>query len=125
MVYGINYSTNQNRLIISVLTLLLPHQLNTQIFDAVISFIIKADFRRTRASGAGAVTQKSIGVGLLGGMLAATIVSTLLVPILYVLLETMREKFVSVEDEIAKREMGTRKKITIFLQDFKKNAFQI
>jgi len=57
------------------------------------------------ASGAGAVTQKSIGVGLLGGMLAATIVSTLLVPVLYVLLETMREKFVSVEDEIEKREM--------------------
>lgn len=57
------------------------------------------------ASGAGAVTQKSIGVGLLGGMLAATVVSTLLVPVLYVLLETMREKFVSVEDEIAKREM--------------------
>ena len=57
------------------------------------------------ASGAGAVTQKSIGVGLLGGMLAATIVSTLLVPVLYVLLETMREKFVSVEDEIAKRNM--------------------
>ena len=57
------------------------------------------------ATGAGAVTQKSIGVGLLGGMLAATIVSTLLVPVLYVLLSTMREKFVSVEDEIAKREM--------------------
>lgn len=56
------------------------------------------------ASGAGAVTQKSIGIGLLGGMLAATVVSTLLVPVLYVLLETMREKFVSVEDEIAKRE---------------------
>ena len=57
------------------------------------------------ATGAGSVTQQSIGVGLLGGMLAATIVSTLLVPVLYVLLETMREKFVSVEDEIAKREM--------------------
>ena len=57
------------------------------------------------ASGAGAVTQKSIGVGLLGGMLAATIVSTLLVPVLYVLLSMMREKFVSVEDAIAKREM--------------------
>ena len=57
------------------------------------------------ATGAGAVTQKSIGVGLLGGMLAATIVSTLLVPVLYVLLSSMREKFVSVEDEIAKREM--------------------
>lgn len=56
------------------------------------------------ATGAGSVTQQSIGVGLLGGMLAATIVSTLLVPVLYVLLETMREKFVSVEEEIAKRE---------------------
>ncbi len=56
------------------------------------------------ASGAGSVTQQSIGVGLLGGMLAATVVSTLLVPVLYVLLETMREKFVSVEEEIAKRE---------------------
>jgi Cu/Ag efflux pump CusA len=51
------------------------------------------------------MTQKSIGVGLLGGMLAATLVSTLLVPVLYVLLETMREKFVTIEDEIAKREM--------------------
>lgn len=57
------------------------------------------------ATGAGAVTQRSIGVGLLGGMLAATVVSTLLVPVLYVLLESMREKFVSVEDEVAKREM--------------------
>ena len=56
------------------------------------------------ATGAGSVTQQSIGIGLLGGMLAATLVSTLLVPVLYVLLETMREKFVSVEDEIAKRE---------------------
>ena len=57
------------------------------------------------ATGAGSMTQKSIGVGLLGGMLAATLVSTLLVPVLYVLLETMREKFVTIEDEIAKREM--------------------
>jgi len=56
------------------------------------------------STGAGAVTQKSIGIGLLGGMLAATFVSTLLVPVLYVILETMREKFVSVEEEIAKRE---------------------
>ena len=57
------------------------------------------------ATGAGAVTQRSIGIGLLGGMSAAIIVSTLLVPVLYVLLETMREKFVSIEDEIEKREM--------------------
>ncbi len=56
------------------------------------------------ATGAGSLTQQSIGIGLLGGMLAATLVSTLLVPVLYVLLETMREKFVSVEDEIARRE---------------------
>ena len=56
------------------------------------------------AVGAGSITQRSIGIGLLGGMLAATVISTLLVPVLYVLLETMREKFVSVEDEIAKRE---------------------
>jgi len=56
------------------------------------------------ATGAGSVTQQSIGVGLLGGMLAATLVSTLLVPVLYVLLESMREKFVSVEDEIERRE---------------------
>ena len=56
-------------------------------------------------TGAGAITQKSIGVGLLGGMVMATFVSTLLVPVLYVVLETMREKFVNVEDEIAKREM--------------------
>jgi multidrug efflux pump subunit AcrB len=56
------------------------------------------------ATGAGAVTQKSIGVGLLGGMLAATVVSTLLVPVLYVLLESMREQFVSVEEEVARRE---------------------
>ena len=51
-----------------------------------------------------AVTQRSIGIGLLGGMLMATLVSTLLVPVLYVVLETLREKFVSVEAEVAKRE---------------------
>jgi hydrophobe/amphiphile efflux-1 (HAE1) family protein len=56
------------------------------------------------ASGAGAVTQISIGAVLMFGMIAATFISTLLVPVLYVLLETMREKFVSVEDEIARRE---------------------
>lgn len=76
-------------------------------FRAIMMTILSFVFGTTPlafATGAGAVTQKSIGVGLLGGMLAATIVSTLLVPVLYVLLETMREKFVSVEDEIAKRE---------------------
>ena len=55
------------------------------------------------ASGAGAITQQSIGIVLMFGMLSATFISTLFTPVLYVLLETMREKFVSVEDEIAKR----------------------
>ncbi|BDY13305.1 efflux RND transporter permease subunit [Hydrogenimonas cancrithermarum] len=55
-------------------------------------------------TGAGAITQRSIGVGLLGGMVMATVVSTLLVPVLYVVLETMREKFVDVEEEVARRE---------------------
>ncbi|MGB6020336.1 MAG: efflux RND transporter permease subunit [Sulfurimonadaceae bacterium] len=76
-------------------------------FRAIMMTILSFVFGTTPlafATGAGAVTQKSIGVGLLGGMLAATIVSTLLVPVLYVLLETIREKFVSVEEEIAKRE---------------------
>lgn len=56
------------------------------------------------ATGAGSITQISIGIVLMFGMIAATFVSTLFVPVLYVLLETMREKFVSVEDEIARRE---------------------
>jgi len=76
-------------------------------FRAIMMTILSFVFGVTPlafASGAGAVTQISIGIGLLGGMLAATIVSTLLVPVLYVLLETLREKFVSVEEEIAKRE---------------------
>ncbi|WP_373002374.1 efflux RND transporter permease subunit [Sulfurimonas sp.] len=56
------------------------------------------------ATGAGAITQMSIGIVLMFGMIAATFISTLFVPVLYVLLETMREKFVSVEDEIIRRE---------------------
>ena len=57
------------------------------------------------APGAGAMTMKSIGTIVLGGMVAATFISTMLVPVIYVLLETMREKFVSVEEEVGKREM--------------------
>ncbi len=57
------------------------------------------------ASGAGAMTMKSIGVVVLGGMIAATFVSTMLVPVVYVLLETMRELVVDVEEEVKNREM--------------------
>ncbi len=57
------------------------------------------------ASGAGAMTMKSIGVVVLGGMIAATFISTMLVPVVYVLLETMRELVVDVEQEVKNREM--------------------
>ena len=57
------------------------------------------------ASGAGAMTMRSIGTIVLGGMVAACFISTLLVPVVYVLLETMREKVVNVEEEVRNREM--------------------
>ncbi|MBU1056794.1 MAG: efflux RND transporter permease subunit [Proteobacteria bacterium] len=57
------------------------------------------------AAGAGAMTMRSIGVVIMGGMIAATFVSTLLVPVIYVLLETVREKFVSVEEEVRNRQL--------------------
>jgi len=56
------------------------------------------------ASGAGAMTMRSIGTVVLGGMVAACFISTLLVPVVYVLLETMREKLVNVEEEVRNRE---------------------
>ena len=56
------------------------------------------------AVGAGAMTMKSIGTVVLGGMVAATFISTMLVPVVYVLLETMREKFVDIEEEVRNRE---------------------
>ena len=73
------------------------------IMMTILSFLFGI-FPLAFATGAGAVTQISIGIVLMFGMIAATFISTLLVPVLYVLLETMREKFVSVEDEIARRE---------------------
>ena len=57
------------------------------------------------ATGAGAMTMKSIGIVVLGGMIAATFISTMLVPVIYVLLETMRELVVDVEQEVKNREM--------------------
>ncbi|NRB34551.1 MAG: efflux RND transporter permease subunit [Rhodobacteraceae bacterium] len=43
------------------------------------------------ASGAGAASQNAIGVAVFGGMLAATVLGVVLVPVLYVLLQTLRE----------------------------------
>ena len=73
------------------------------IMMTILSFLFGI-FPLAFATGAGAITQQSIGIVLMFGMIAATFISTLLVPVLYVLLETMREKFVSVEEEIARRE---------------------
>jgi multidrug efflux pump subunit AcrB len=73
------------------------------IMMTILSFLFGI-FPLAFASGAGSITQQSIGIVLLFGMVSATFISTLFVPVLYVLLETLREKFVSVEDEIARRE---------------------
>jgi multidrug efflux pump subunit AcrB len=73
------------------------------IMMTILSFLFGI-FPLAFASGAGAITQQSIGIVLLFGMVAATFISTIFVPVLYVLLESMRERFVSVEDEIARRE---------------------
>lgn len=74
------------------------------IMMTIISFLI-GTLPLAMAIGAGAMSMRSIGVVIVGGMIAATFVSTLLVPVIYVLLETVREKFVSVEDEVRNRAM--------------------
>ncbi|MEM1163919.1 MAG: efflux RND transporter permease subunit, partial [Pseudomonadota bacterium] len=43
------------------------------------------------ASGAGAASQKAIGVAVFGGMLAATVIGVIIVPVLYVVLQYVRE----------------------------------
>jgi len=73
------------------------------IMMTILSFLFGI-FPLAFATGAGSITQQSIGIVLMFGMVSATFISTLFVPVLYVLLETMREKFVNVEDEITKRE---------------------
>ncbi len=44
------------------------------------------------ASGAGAASQKAIGVAVFGGMLAATVIGVVLVPVLYVIMQSLRER---------------------------------
>ncbi len=73
------------------------------IMMTILSFLFGI-FPLAFATGAGAITQQSIGIVLMFGMISATFISTLFVPVLYVLLESMREKFVNVEDEISRRE---------------------
>ena len=44
------------------------------------------------ASGAGAASRHSIGTTVMGGMIVATVLSLLVVPVFYVVIETLREK---------------------------------
>ena len=44
------------------------------------------------ASGAGAASQKAIGIAVFGGMLAATVIGVILVPVLYVIMQSLRER---------------------------------
>ncbi len=57
------------------------------------------------ATGAGAASRNSLGYAVLGGMLMATVVGTLLVPVFYVIMQTLREKFKGQYD--AEREAHT------------------
>lgn len=52
------------------------------------------------ASGAGAASRHSIGTTVLGGMLVATILSLLVVPVFYVVIETLREPKVKNKDPL-------------------------
>jgi HAE1 family hydrophobic/amphiphilic exporter-1 len=45
------------------------------------------------ASGAGAASKVSVGVTVFGGMLAATVLTTLAVPAFYVLIQGLAERF--------------------------------
>ncbi|MEA3469940.1 MAG: multidrug efflux RND transporter permease subunit [Thermodesulfobacteriota bacterium] len=74
------------------------------IMMTIISFLL-GTLPLAMATGAGAVSMRSIGVVIVGGMITATFVSTLLVPVIYVLMETLREKFVDVEEEVRNREL--------------------
>jgi len=44
------------------------------------------------ATGAGAASRVSLGYAVMGGMIAATIVGTCLVPVFFVMLQSLREK---------------------------------
>ena len=44
------------------------------------------------ASGAGAASQKAIGVAVFGGMVLATAVGVILIPVLYAFMQGLRER---------------------------------
>ena len=50
------------------------------------------------ASGAGSASRRSIGTALVGGLLVSTILSFLVVPVLYVVIKNLEEKFLNKKD---------------------------
>ncbi len=66
------------------------HQRFRAVMMTALSFLLGVVPLLT-ASGAGAASQKAIGVAVFGGMLAATVFGVILVPVLYVVLQTLRE----------------------------------
>ncbi|WP_055444882.1 efflux RND transporter permease subunit [Lacinutrix himadriensis] len=50
------------------------------------------------ATGAGATGNRTIGTGAIGGMLIGTLLGVLLIPVLYVIFQTLQEKVVGVHD---------------------------
>ncbi|MDR1499852.1 MAG: efflux RND transporter permease subunit [Tannerellaceae bacterium] len=60
------------------------------------------------ATGAGAIGNRSIGISAIGGMLIGTIVGVLVIPSLYIIFQTLQDKFsrsglVNTNDEVIKR----------------------
>jgi len=53
------------------------------------------------ADGAGSASQNAIGIGVMGGMLAATFIATLFVPLLFVALQSITRRKKTVEAEVA------------------------
>ena len=56
---------------------------------------------RADAAGAGAATQRAVGTSVFGGMLASARVGILLIPGLYVIVQTLREKIKGLESHVA------------------------
>jgi HAE1 family hydrophobic/amphiphilic exporter-1 len=54
------------------------------------------------ASGAGAASRESIGTTVFGGMLAATILTLVFVPVFYAVIETIRERYLGPDEAVAK-----------------------
>jgi HAE1 family hydrophobic/amphiphilic exporter-1 len=60
------------------------------------------------ATGAGAIGNKSIGISAIGGMLIGTLLGVLVIPSLYIIFQTLQDKFsrsglVNTNDEVIKR----------------------